>query len=49
MRWRDDFPGAASGPLKAKLFGKVPKGTTIGTPFSLALERQIMAVAARQL
>jgi hypothetical protein len=95
----------ASGPLKAKLFGKVPKGTTIGTPlvspvdpsafgpgivgfsmsvpitsqgiainynvtqllmvkgrlghqviftavgtpFALALERQIMAVAARQL
>jgi hypothetical protein len=95
----------ASGPLKTKLFGKVPKGTTIGTPlvspidssafgpgivgfslsvpitsqgvainfdvtqlvvvkgrlghqvtftavgtpFSLALEQQIMAVAARQL
>lgn len=28
----------ASGPLKAKLFGKIPKGTTLGTPLVSAVD-----------
>ena len=33
----------ASGPLKAKLFGKLPKGTTIGTPLVSAVAPSALA------
>jgi hypothetical protein len=33
----------ASGPLKAKLFGKLPKGTTIGTPLVSAVAATALA------
>lgn len=33
----------ASGPLKAKLFGKLPKGTTIGTPLVSAVAASALA------
>ncbi len=45
----DCLTSLASGPLKAKLFGQTPKGTTFGTPFSIPREQHLMAVAAGRL